>query len=160
MAPAADAHTAGDYAGKNKARLTGACHLHSTLLPPIFLRPVENHDGAYWTSIWAMPLIPKGDSLKIELNEPVFGLPKPMPVAPSAQPVRRFQIKGGCAGIWEVIRDDRFHGHFTGYRQAMDAARAAATAILASGEAADIVFDPNGVMRTLEFRAGSAPIVR
>ena len=124
--------------------------------------------GLIGPSIWAMPLIPKGDSLKIELNEPVSGLPKPMPVAPSgrvsvivvAQPVRRLQIKGGCAGIWEVIRDDRFHGHFTGYRAAMDAAQAAAAAIVASGEAADIVFDPNGVMRTLEFRAGIAPIVR
>jgi len=107
-----------------------------------------------------MPLIPKRHSLKIELNEPVFGLPKPLPVAPSAQPVRRLQIKGGYAGIWEVIRDDRFHGHFRGYRQAMDAAQAAATAIVAGGEAADIAFDPNGVMRTLEFRAGMAPIVR
>ena len=74
--------------------------------------------------------------------------------------MRRLQIKGGCTGIWEVIRDDRFYGHFTGYRAAMDAAKAAAAAIVASGGEADIAFDPNGVMRTIEFRAGIAPIVR
>ena len=116
----------------------------------------------------AMRPIPKGDLMKIELNGPAFGLSNLTPVAPSgqlrvavvAQPARRIQIKGGCAGIWEVIRDDRFYGHFTGYRAAMDAAKAAAEAIVVSGGEADIAFDPNGVMRTMEFRAGTAPIVR
>jgi hypothetical protein len=115
----------------------------------------------------AMRPIPKGDIMKIELNGPAFGLPNPTPVAPSgqsrvavvAQPVR-LQIKGGCTGIWEVIRDDRFYGHFTGYRAAMDAAKAAAAAIVASGGEADIAFDPNGLMRTIEFRAGITPIIR
>jgi hypothetical protein len=71
--------------------------------------------------------------MKIELSH-AFGPPIPTAVAPSgqpgipvvagdvAQPVRRIQIKGNGAGIWEVIRDDRFYGHFTGYRAAMDAA--------------------------------------
>ena len=106
--------------------------------------------------------------MKIELNGSAFGPPNLTPVAPFgqlrvavvAQTVRRLQIKGGCTGIWEVIRDDRFYGHFTGYRAAMDAAKAAAEAIVSSGGEADIAFDPNGVMRTMEFRAGSAPVVR
>ena len=124
--------------------------------------------GHIGPSNWAMPLIPKGDSLKNELSQPVIGLPELMPIAPTgqpsvnvvAQPVRRLKIKGGGAGIWEVILDDRLYGHFTGYRAAMEAAQAAATEIVASGEAADIAFDPNGVLRTLEFRAGVAPTLR
>ena len=105
--------------------------------------------------------------MEIELNA-AFGPPNQTAVAPSgqlreaavAQPVRRLRIKGGCAGIWEVIRDEGFYGHFTGYRAAMDAAKAAAAAIVASGGEADIAFDPNGIMRTIEFRAGIAPLLR
>jgi hypothetical protein len=104
--------------------------------------------------------------MKIDLTGPAFGPPNlttpsgQLRVVAVAQPVRKIQVKGGCTGIWEVIRDDRFYGHFTGYRAAMEAAAAAAEAIVASGGAADIDFDPNGMMRTMEFRTGAVPIVR
>jgi hypothetical protein len=93
------------------------------------------------------------------------------------QAVRRIQIRGR-AGIWEVIQDDRFFGHYMGYQAAFDAAEAAALAIVANGGAADIRFKEAraqqavpgaargsgpatiGAMRTMEFRAGLAPVVR
>jgi hypothetical protein len=92
------------------------------------------------------------------------------------QAVRRLQVRGR-AGIWEVIQDDRFYGHYMGYQAAFDAAEAAAMAIVANGGAADLRFKqgqahqgvggitggsggPISAMRTMEFRAGSAPIVR
>ena len=90
--------------------------------------------------------------------------------------MRRLQVRGR-AGIWEVIQDDRFHGHYMGYQAAFDAAEAAAMAIVANGGAADLRFKqgqahqgvsgpaggsggPISAMRTMEFRAGSAPVVR
>jgi hypothetical protein len=90
--------------------------------------------------------------------------------------VRRLQVRGR-AGIWEVIQDERFYGHYMGYQAAFDAAEAAAMAIVANGGAADLRFKqgqahqgvggpaggsrgPISTMRTMEFRAGSAPVVR
>jgi hypothetical protein len=90
--------------------------------------------------------------------------------------VRRLQVRGR-AGIWEVIQDDRFYGHYIGYQAAFDAAEAAAMVIVANGGAADLRFNqgqaqqsvgartgrsggPISAMRTIEFRAGSAPVVR
>jgi hypothetical protein len=91
--------------------------------------------------------------------------------------VRRIQVRGR-AGIWEVLRDDRFFGHYMGYQAALDAAKAAAEAIVAGGGAADVRFKqgrsqpgvaeptggpgfaPIGTIRTMEFRAGAEPVVR
>jgi hypothetical protein len=82
--------------------------------------------------------------------------------------VRRLQVRGR-AGVWEVIRDDRFYGHYMGYQAAFAAAEAAASAIVADGGAADIRFKegqpqpgpgPITAMRTMEFRPGLAPVVR
>ena len=139
--------------------------------------------------------------MKIDPNRPAFGPPNLAAVLPSVAPagprdrgatgwpggpvvagaegqaVRRLQVRGR-AGIWEVIQDDRFYGHYMGYQAALDAAKAAAEAIVASGGAADVRFKegrslpgiadptrgpgfgPIGAMRTMEFRAGSAPVVR
>ena len=77
----------------------------------------------------------------------------------------------GRAGVWEVIRDDRFYGHYMGHAAAFAAAEAAALAIVAKGGSADIRFReqaqadapvPTAVsgMRTMEFRPGSTPVVR
>ena len=75
----------------------------------------------------------------------------------------------GRAGVWEVLRDDRFYGHYMGYEAAFAAAEAAASAIVADGGAADIRFKegrpqpgpgPIPAMRTMEFRPGLAPVVR
>ena len=52
---------------------------------------------------------------------------------------RRLQVRGR-AGVWEVIRDDRFYGHYMGHAAAFAAAEAAALAIVAKGGAADIHF--------------------
>lgn len=100
----------------------------------------------------------------------------PVVAAAKGQAVRRLQVRGR-AGIWEVLQDDRFYGHYMGYQAAFDAAEAAAMAIVSNGGAADIRFKegqakqvigrpgygsgaPISVMRTMEFRAGSAPVVR
>lgn len=100
----------------------------------------------------------------------------PVVAGAEGQAVRRLQVRGR-AGIWEVIRDDRFYGHYMGYQAAFDAAEAAAMAIVANGGAADLRFNqaqahqgvggpaggsggPISALRTMEFRAGSAPVVR
>ena len=92
------------------------------------------------------------------------------------QAVRRLQVRGR-AGVWEVLQDDRFYGHYMGYQAAFDAAEAAAMAIVSKGGAADIRFKkgqaqqgigwplggsggPIGTMQTMEFRPGCAPVVR
>jgi hypothetical protein len=97
-------------------------------------------------------------------------------VTAERQAVRRLQVRGR-AGIWEVIQDDRFYGHYMGYQAAFDAAEAAAMAIVANGGAADLRFKqaqehqrlggatggsggPISAVLTMEFRAGSAPVVR
>jgi hypothetical protein len=125
--------------------------------------------------------------MTIDPNRPAFG-PANIEAAPPPVPsegdrmqgpraVRRIQIRGR-AGIWEVTRDDRFYGHYMGFQAAFDAAEAAALAIVASGGAADIRFKEGrlqpgvpepargsgltsiSAMRTMQFRAGSAPIGR
>ena len=96
---------------------------------------------------------------------------------PGGPTVRRLQVRGR-AGVWEVLRDDRFYGHYMGYEAAFAAAEAAASAIVADGGAADIRFKegrsqpshaepargsaPGSIptMRTMEFRQGLAPAVR
>ena len=100
----------------------------------------------------------------------------PVVVAAERQTVRRLQVRGR-AGIWEVLQDDRFYGHYMGYQAAFDTAEAAAMAIVSDGGAADIRFKegqakqgvgqpaggsggPVSAIRTIEFRAGSAPVVR
>ena len=100
----------------------------------------------------------------------------PVGAGADRQAVRRLQVRGR-AGIWEVIQDDRFYGHYMGYQAAFDAAEAAAMAIVANGGAADLRFNqgqeqqrlggatgglggPTSAMLTMEFRAGSAPVVR
>jgi hypothetical protein len=80
-------------------------------------------------------------------------------------------------GIWQVTRDGRFYGHYMAGQPAFDAAEAAARTVVASGGAADIRWNdgrpqavvsawakglavaPIGVMRTMQFRAGSTRIV-
>jgi hypothetical protein len=82
------------------------------------------------------------------------------------------------SGIWAVTKDGRFYGHYIGDQSAFDAAEAAAFAVVASGGAADVLWNeargqpgasdrakgsdvaPSGVARTMEFRPGSARIVR
>jgi hypothetical protein len=107
--------------------------------------------------------------MKINPDQPAFG-----PANPAA--VRRLQVRGR-AGIWEVLQDDRFYGHYMGYQAAFDAAEAAAMTIVANGGAADLRFKQGpanqgvgrpaggsggsiGALRTMEFRAGAAPVVR
>jgi hypothetical protein len=141
--------------------------------------------------------------MKIDPNRPAFGPPNLAALSPSValggprgkgerassgwpggpvvagaegQAVRRLQVRGR-AGIWEVIQDDHFYGHYMGYQAAFDAAEAAAMAIVANGGAADLRFKqgqehhrlggttggsggPISAMLTMEFRAGSAPVVR
>jgi len=90
--------------------------------------------------------------------------------AAAASTPRRLQVRAR-AGVWEVIRDDRFYGHYMGHTAAFAAAEAAALAIVANGGSADIRYwehpqsgapraatEPS--MRTMEFRPGSAPVVR
>lgn len=96
---------------------------------------------------------------------------------PQGPAVRRLQVRGR-AGVWEVIRDERFYGHYMGYEAAFAAAEAAALAIVAEGGAADIRFREGPIppgrpepargqasgsipgMRTMEFRQGLARVVR
>lgn len=90
--------------------------------------------------------------------------------AAAASTPRRLQV-GARAGVWEVIRDDRFYGHYMGHTAAFAAAEAAALAIVSKGGSADIRYwehlqsgAPRAAtgsgMRTMEFRPGSAPVVR
>ena len=83
---------------------------------------------------------------------------------------RRIQVRGR-GGIWEVLRDDRFYGHYIGYDAAFAAAEAVALAIVAKGGSADIRFReqrrtgipqaaPEPAIRTMASRPGSAPVVR
>lgn len=82
------------------------------------------------------------------------------------------------SGIWAVTKDGQFFGHYIGDQSAFDAAEAAAFAVVAGGGAADVVWNEvrgqpgasdqaggseapsSGVVRTMEFRAGSVRIVR
>jgi hypothetical protein len=84
------------------------------------------------------------------------------------QPPRRLHVRGR-AGVWEVLRDDRFYGHYMGHQAAFAAAEAAALAIVATGGSADLYFreqaragdaPPGSGMQTMEFRPGSMPVVR
>jgi hypothetical protein len=93
-----------------------------------------------------------------------------------ARPATMFRV-GLHAGIWQVTKDGRFYGHYMADQSAFDAAEAAARAIVASGGTADVLWndrrpqvgsadrsqDPNvmpfGVVRAMEFRAGSTRIV-
>jgi len=87
------------------------------------------------------------------------------------QPPRRLQVRGR-AGVWEVLRDDRFYGHYLGHQAAFAAAEAAALAIVATGGSADLHFREQpqagaappapaaSGMRTMEFRPGSMPLLR
>jgi hypothetical protein len=86
------------------------------------------------------------------------------------QPPRRLQVRGR-AGVWEVLRDDRFYGHYMGHQAAFAAAEAAALAIVSKGGAADLYFREqpqagaaqpaqDSGTRTMEFRPGSTPVVR
>lgn len=79
---------------------------------------------------------------------------------------RRLQVRGR-AGVWEVIQEGRFYGHYTAHAAAFAAAEAAALAIVAKGGSADIRFREaappaaaGSAMRTMEFRPGSTPVVR
>jgi hypothetical protein len=102
-------------------------------------------------------------------SDPNHPGPAGMDAAASSAP-RQLQVRGR-AGVWEVIRDDRFYGHYMGHAAAFAAAEAAALAIVAKGGSADIRFreqsqsgtpplDAGSGMRTMEFRPGSAPVVR
>ena len=142
--------------------------------------------------------------MKIDPNRPAFGPPNLAAVLPSdaiggprgtgdrassgrpggpvvtgaeGQSVRQLQVRGR-AGIWEVIQDDRFYGHYMGCPAAFDAAEAAAMAIVANGGAADLRHSSRGkrpkalagrpvgsAARSAQcgrwsLRAGSAPVVR
>ena len=88
--------------------------------------------------------------------------------AAAASTPRRLQVRAR-AGVWEVIRDARFYGHYMGHTAALAAAQAAALAIVAKGGSADIRYwehlqsgapGTGSGMRTMEFRPGSAPVVR
>ena len=85
-------------------------------------------------------------------------------------PPRRLHVRGR-AGVWEVLQDDRFYGHYMGHQAAFAAAEAAALAIVAKGGSANLYFreqSPSAVatppagsgMRTMEFRPGSTPLLR
>jgi hypothetical protein len=93
------------------------------------------------------------------------------------RPVTRLEVSLR-SGIWAVTKDGQFYGHYFGDQSAFDAAKAAAFAVVASGGAADVSWkEPrghpgasdqakgsdvatSGVVRTMEFRPGSARIVR
>jgi hypothetical protein len=80
-------------------------------------------------------------------------------------------------GVWQISKDGRFYGHYMAGQPTFDAAEAAARAIVASGGAADVLWNdrraqagaadrarglnvaPSGVTRPLQFRAGSTRIV-
>ena len=113
--------------------------------------------------------------MTLDPNGPALGPHAVDATAPSIP--RRLQVRGR-AGVWEVTRDDRFYGHYMGHAAAFAAAEAAAFAIVATGGSADIRFRewqsrpgvpqaasgsgraPIDRIRTMEFRPGSAPVVR
>jgi hypothetical protein len=74
------------------------------------------------------------------------------------------------AGIWEIIRDGQFYGHYDDDQPAFDAAEAVAVAVVASGGSADLVWtdgrpksetsDQAESLRIIEFRPGSTTIAR
>jgi len=77
-------------------------------------------------------------------------------------PPRRLHVRGR-AGVWEVLQDDRFYGHYMGHQAAFAAAEAAALAIVAKGGSADLHFraqPPAGTaqagsgLQTMEFLGG------
>ncbi len=81
------------------------------------------------------------------------------------------------SSVWQVTKDGRFYGHYSTAQPAFDAARAAALGVVASGGAADILWNdrrpdgaaadrskglsvtPFGTVRTMQFRAGSTRIL-
>lgn len=73
-------------------------------------------------------------------------------------------------GIWEIIRDGQFYGHYDDDQPAFDAAEAVAVAVVASGGSADLVWtdgrpkseisDQAESLRIIEFRPGSTTIMR
>ena len=94
---------------------------------------------------------------------------------PQGRPATLFRVilRGG---IWQVTKDGRFYGHYMADQPAFDAAQAAALGVVASGGAADILWNdrrhgaaadrakglavsPIGTMRTMQFRLGSTRIV-
>ena len=95
---------------------------------------------------------------------------------PQARAVTLFGVKLH-GGVWQVTQDGRFYSHYMTGQPAFDAAEAAARAVVASGGAADVLWNdrrrqanasdlvkglavaPIGLMRTMEFRAGSTRIV-
>ena len=91
--------------------------------------------------------------------------------APSAgvSVVTQLEVKRH-AGIWEIIRDGQFYGHYDEDQPAFDAAEAVAVAVVASGGSADLVWtdgrpksgisDRAEILRIIEFRPGSTTIVR
>ena len=91
--------------------------------------------------------------------------------APSAgvSVVTQLEVKRH-AGIWEIIRDGQFYGHYDDDQPAFDAAEAVAVAVVASGGSADLVWtdgrpkseisDQAESLRIIEFRPGSTTIVR
>jgi len=86
----------------------------------------------------------------------------------------RVRLRGG---IWQVTKDGRFYGHYMADQPAFEAAEAAARGVVASGGAADIMWNdrrPQGAaadrakglavtpirtVRTMQFRAGATRIV-
>jgi len=79
-------------------------------------------------------------------------------------PPRRLHVRGR-AGVWEVLQDDRFYGHYMGHQAAFAAAEAAALAIVAKGGSADLHFraqPPAGTaqagpgLQTMEFRPSAS----
>lgn len=89
--------------------------------------------------------------------------------------VTRLEVRRST-GLWQVIRDGQFHGHYDADQSAFDAAEAVALDVVANGGAADLWWnDPRPqseesdpamgvtsgtVSRIIEFRSGSTRIVR
>lgn len=89
--------------------------------------------------------------------------------------ITRLEVRRST-GLWQVILDGQFHGHYHADHLAFDAAEAVALGVVASGGAADLWWnDPQpqpegpapatsiafrGVSRVIEFRSGSTRIVR
>jgi hypothetical protein len=115
--------------------------------------------------------------MTIDLERTAFGPANIDPVSgPQARAVTLFGVKLR-GGVWQVTRDGRFYGHYMTDQPAFDAAEAAARAVVASGGSADVLWNdrlrqagvsdrakglavaPIGLMRTMEFRAGSTRIV-
>lgn len=113
----------------------------------------------------------KGNSMTIDPDAPSFGPPdieaEPLAITPDydrreharADAVPLLEVRHR-AGIWEVTRDARFYGHYLEGRPALAAAQQAAVAAVESGGAADVVWLEARAQRTMEFRAGAAPVLR